>query len=184
MTDITGKGLFGYFGLYDWFYSLSQSDREKIFSYYNNFTTDPNDLIRGEIYYTSNTATKLLTDLARNALGQKDHRLCDLLLDKAKYILKTKQDKEYYDTMLEIITQEKSYIPDRGDINIYENKVLKLIIDEPGILQSDVPKKFTESERTLVGYALSQLKYAEKIRRENSGRSFKLYTTNINLNKR
>lgn len=174
-----GKGLLGYFNLRIWFDSLSKDIQDKIFRYYTNNTTDPRNLVEGEGWRSSNTAVKLLCNLSLNALGNKDYELCDLLIKKAEEVDKEKEDALYYDAILKRIEEEKKYISDQRTVDIYKEKVLSIIRESPGILQSNITTLFDSSEEVPVGHALSQIKYEGKIRREKSGRSFKLYLNNF-----
>lgn len=172
-------GSFGLFGLTDWFCSLPKEEQELIFKYYKNFTTDPDDLINGEIYYTSNTGAKLLINLAHTAFQSKNHALSDKLKQKAYELIKNKDDYDHCRAVAFRIIEERSYTPDQIEIEAYKMKVLNVVKEKPGILQSDIKKLFSDKEGVLVGHALSQLKYEEKIRREKKGRSFQLYIKEV-----
>ncbi len=168
-------GLLTYFGLHEWFKSLSSVDQQKIFDCYKNETTDPNNLIEGEISYTSLSAVRFLTNLAHNALASKDHGFCDLLMAKALEIAERPEDIEYHRWLSDIIREQKVYIPDQSEIDVYKGKVLLIIKNDPGILQSRIKKLFCIGEQHVVGHAISQLTREGSLRREKKGNSFRLY---------
>jgi hypothetical protein len=166
-------GLFGYFGIEEWFYSLPKEVQEKIIEYGPGSDRYINS---DEVSWTSNTATRLLANIALAALSYKDHALCDLLLEKAaECIREYTDDWAQYRAIEGRIAGEKEYLPDQREIDNYKLKALDVIRSQPGILQSDIKKIFPPEFGPTVGHALSQLKYEDKIRREKSGRSFKLF---------
>lgn len=170
-----GGGFIGYFGLTEWYYSLSLENQNKIINYFINFTQTRESLLEDHIYWTDNTAVKLLSSIARTAAALKDHGFSDTLMKKAYELIVTEQDKTYYGFLEGIISEIKQYTPDQVDINSYKNKLLKLIRTQPGILQKDIKSFFPSKDATIVGHALSQLKYENKINRTKKGNSFKLY---------
>ena len=166
-------GLFAYFGIEEWFYSLPKEVQEKIIKYGPGSDRYINS---DEVSWTSNTATRLLGSLALAALSYKDHSLCDLLLNKAaECIQEDTDDWVQYRAIAGRIAGEKEYLPDQKEIEKYKSKVLDVIRSQPGILQADIKKLFPPESGPTVGHALSQLKYEDKIAREKSGRSFKLF---------
>ncbi len=168
-------GLFSYFGIEEWFYSLPKDVQEKIIEYGPGSDRYIND---SEISFTSNTATRLLGNIALAALSHKDHNLCDLLLKKAgECIRENTDDLAQYRAIVRRISDEKDYLPDQKEIDRYKLIILDLIRSQPGFLQADVKKHFPPAFEPAVGHALSQLKYENKLRREKSDRSFKLYIT-------
>ena len=173
-----GKGLLGYLNLRIWFDSLSKDAQDKIFRYYTNNTTDPRNLVEGEGWRSSSTAVKLLCNLSLSALRSKDYEMCDFLIKKAGEVDRGKDDAPYYEAILKRIEEEKTYIPNQRTVDIYKTKVLSIIRNSPGILQSNIRALFDPSEEVPVGHALSQIKYERKIKRERTGRSFKLFIDN------
>ncbi len=166
-------GLFGYFGIEEWFHSLPKEVQEKIIEYGPGSDRYINN---DEVSWTSSTATRLLGSLALAALGYKDHALCDLLLKKAaECIREDTDDWAQYRAIAGRIAGEKEYLPDQKEIDEYKLKVLDVIRSQPAILQSEIKKLFPPESGPTVGHALSQLEYENKIEREKSGRSFKLF---------
>lgn len=169
-----GQGLFGHFNLRAWFDSLPAESQQKIFFYYKNDTTDPRHLVEGA-WLTRRTGVTLLGFLALNALGHKDHAMCDLLIKKAGELERIKDDEIQYRAILTRIEEEKKHTPDQGQIEAFKYLISELLKIKPGILQCDVKKNFDEKHEVPIGHALSALKYEGKIRREKAGRSFRLY---------
>jgi len=172
---IKGGGYIGYFGLEEWYYSLCEEDQEKIVKYFVNFTQTRELLLEDGIHSTNNTAVKMLSYMAHAAASSKDHSFSDMLMKKAGELVVTKEDREHYGYLKEIIFETKKHTPDQYDIDRYKNRVLELIGAQPGILQRDVKKLFRTEDETVVGHALSQLKYEGKIERIKKGNSFELY---------
>lgn len=168
-------GYIGYFGLEEWYYSLDKDVQNKIVDHYSGFPGSKEMLLDGAIYSTGGTAVQLLTNVARAAASSKDHVLSDMLMKKAWESIITIEDAEYYSYLKIIISEIKQYMPDQHDIDCYKGKVLELINSQPGILQKDIKKSFPIENAAVVGHALSQLKYENKIERIKKGTSFKLY---------
>src|SRR3990172_5184832 len=106
-------GLFGYFGIEEWFYSLSKDVQEKIIEYGPGSDRYINN---SEVSFTSNTATRLLGNIALAALSHKDHNLCDLLLKKAgECIREDTDDLAQYRAIAKRISDEKDYLPDQKE---------------------------------------------------------------------
>jgi len=168
-------GFLGLFGLIEWFLSLTKEERDMILTYYGQgMNCDPDDLINGHIYYTSSTGTLLLANLALTALHNKNHTFAEKLLQKAGELIITSSDSSYYEAIRDRITEESLYIPDQKEIDIYKDKILHLLSGMSGVLQCDVKKFFEKEKEHIIGHALSQLKYEDKIRRVKKGRSYEL----------
>lgn len=65
--------------------------------------------------------------------------------------------------------------PTKEEVADYKEKVIAMLKSEPGLIQSEIYKRFKEDEKEKVGYAISFLKHAQAIRREKRGRSFALW---------
>ena len=170
-------GYLDLFGIREWFYSLPKEEQEKIIRYYSQgMNTNPDDLFNIQILHTSLTGTKLLSTLAINSIHNKDHILSKKLLQKAHELIKDEFDSSYYEKALKTTSQLSAFIPDQKDINKYKDKIISLIKQNQGILQTQLKKLFKENEEGVVGYALSQLRKEGKIKREKKGKSFELYT--------
>jgi hypothetical protein len=170
-------GFLDLFGIREWFYSLPKEEQEKITRYYSQgMNTNPDDLFNNQILHTSLTGTKLLSTLAINSIHNKDHILSKKLLQKAHELIKNEIDSSYYENALKATSQLFAFIPDQKDINKYKDKIISLIKQNQGILQTKLKKLFKENEDSIVGYALSQLRKEGKIKREKKGNSFELYS--------
>lgn len=177
-----GNGLFGYFGLFSWFQSFSPSEQSKILACVtgpngelSEYGLQPQRLVEGRLESTSMTAVQLLTALAEGALAKKDHQLCDVLMAKASEMAKLPEDVTYWRWMVDKIGEEKAYTPDQRAIDLFKTKILLIIGNEPGVIQSHLKRRFAPEDEAAVGHALSQLTREAKLRREKKGNSFKLY---------
>lgn len=65
--------------------------------------------------------------------------------------------------------------PTEEQIAEYRDKVKAILRQEPGCLQADLYKRFKAEEKEKVGYAISDLKKRNEVRREKKGRSFALW---------
>lgn len=81
--------------------------------------------------------------------------------------------QEQYDAELKQNTAGHS--PDQQQIDEYKPILYQLVKDNPGILQSDLKKRFSPDLENVVGYANWSNCQEGKIRREKKGRSFQLW---------
>lgn len=168
-------GLIGYFGLEEWYGSLSIEIQDRIVEYFVNFTLTRENLLEDTIYRTDNTPVKLLTNIALNAVSSKNHSLADMLMMKAFELIATDEDAEYYGFLKDRIIEIKQYMPDQLDINECKGHILEIVRSQPGILQKNVKLLFSSDKEATVGHALSQLNREHKITRIKKGNSFELY---------
>lgn len=70
-------------------------------------------------------------------------------------------------------------VPTHEEVEEYKGKVIAILRKEPGLIQSDLYKRFKVDEKDKVGYAISSLKHSGAIRREKRRRSFALWLSDI-----
>lgn len=75
------------------------------------------------------------------------------------------------------IKNQSSILWEEKVVSPYRSKVLNIIRSSPGILQSEVKKRFTTEFQNAIILTLSLLQKEGKIRREKKGRSFQLWVT-------
>lgn len=149
---------------------------EKFSEYYDKYWPDtPDSVIAIRYGERTPTATTFLCQHAMNALHDKNHVVCQTLMDGAFRHVKSMEDSIYHGVISQKIMDDLKIYPNQNDIDKYKTEILALIRDTPGILQMDVKKHFPTDAESFVGHALSQLKYDGKIRREKKGRSFQLW---------
>jgi hypothetical protein len=183
VKDPEKGGYLHFYGLWDWYDSQSKEVQEYLYkSCGYGVNTDSRRLIVGDVEVSSDpedpypwTATKFLCTHALNASKDRNQEACKALLDGAFNHAKSKQDSIYYGIISQRITEDLQIYPDQKEVSRYKGKILTLIRENPGILQLDIKKHYPLEAEGFVGYALSQLKYEEKIRREKKGRSFQLW---------
>lgn len=179
-------GYLDYFGLKDWY--LSQPKEIQDFLYRScgyGFTSsgpaDSKKLLHGKILsYGSDkepvTPTKFLCWHARNAVTvDRDHNACRVLMTKAKEVTRSQEDLDFYIEMEKLIDSEIEIYPDQKDIDSVKPEILNMIRNNQGILQSELKKQYPVEKEKIYGYAHAQIIKENKVRREKSGRSFKLY---------
>lgn len=65
--------------------------------------------------------------------------------------------------------------PTAEEVADYMEKIAAILRKEPGLIQSELYKRFKPDEKDKAGYAISKLKYSGAIRREKRGKSFALW---------
>lgn len=176
-------GYLGFYGLWDWYNSQSEEVQDYLYkSCGYGINSDSSRLLEGDIEILTTpddpyqiSATRFLCNHALNAVKDKKHAVCQALLEGAFNHAKNPKDSHYYGMISLRLKDDLKIYPDQEEIDLYKVKVLSLIRENPGILQMDIKKHFPAKDESLVGHALSQLKYEEKIRREKKGRSFQLW---------
>lgn len=177
------SGYLALYGLWDWYDSQSKEVQDYLYkSCGYGIGTDSRNLIEGDIEVLNSpdeeypwTATKFLCQHAINAAHDRNHSVCNILMDSAFKRANSTKDSIYYGIILQKIQSDLQILPDQNEVNKYKPKVLSLIKTAPGILQMEVKKHFPAELENVVGYALSQLNQAGKIRREKKGQSFQLW---------
>lgn len=176
-------GYLAFYGLWDWYESQPKEIREFLYnSCGRGINTDSNNLIRGDIYIANDpedeapwTATKFLCNHAFSALRDRNHAAYYALMEKARDMINSLPDREYY---IEIKTKTSADIaiyPDQKEIEAAKPVVKQMIEKHPGVLQSDLKKKFPKGKEAAFGIAYSNILDEGGILREKAGRTFKIY---------
>lgn len=179
------NGYLGLYGLWDWYNLQSKEVQDYLYKSCGcGIGSDSRNLTDGSFEILSQpdeeypwTATKFLCQHAMNAVHDKNHAVCKILMDGAFSHAKSMKDSIYYGIISQKIQADLQIFPDQNEINKYKPRVLSLIKNTPGILQTDVKKHFPAEIENIVGHALSQLNKSDEIRREKKGRSFQLWVT-------
>lgn len=176
-------GYLATYGLWDWYDSQPKEVQDFLYkSCGYGIGTDPRHLKEGDIEILNApgeeypwTATKFLCNHAVTAVSERNHTVCDILLDGAFKSAKSAADSLYYALVVKNIRKDMEHIPDQKQIDIYKPIILQLIKENPGILQSDIKKKFASELENTVGLALWAKVQEGMIKREKKGRSFQLW---------
>lgn len=180
-------GYLGFYGLWDWY--ESQPKKVQNFLYKScgyGINTDSKNLFEGshevyssdldDIYKTRlDTATRFLCQHAMNAVHDKEHHIANVLLEAAFKHAKSKEDSLYYLHYFQAARDKIEFIPNQAEIDEQSPAVLKLICENPGILQSEVKNKFSPELGNIIGLTMWALNKSGKIRRKKKGRSFQLW---------
>jgi hypothetical protein len=172
------SGYLDYFGLRGWYDSLNPDVQEGICTAAEcpgDFGFKSEWLFNRDISYTTQTAVNLLCNIALNALHSRDHNTCDVLMGKASQICKSSGEEFYFNAIAERVIDEKRIYPDQKRIDEHKPIVYNLVRDNPGILQSEIKKRFPVDLENIVGLAYWSIYQAGAIRREKKGRSFQLW---------
>ncbi len=103
------SGLLDFYGIKDWFVSLSAEDQQEIVAIYGE-----DDLFEKNVEWSSAGVVKFLGILARNAFSRNSMRLCYTINAYASGIIKTSKDREDYETHLAILERMKASHPNPG----------------------------------------------------------------------
>lgn len=169
-------GYLDYYGLRDWYNNLPQDIQNYLYkSCGYGINTNSDDLLSGDISFSSASATHFLCGHALNALHDRNHTACGIFMEKAFTVCKNKEDSFYYGNISLRILDEKSIYPDQAEIDKHKPIIYTLIKNCPGILQSELKKNFAPHLENTIGLAYWAIYQEGKIKREKKGRSFQLW---------
>jgi hypothetical protein len=148
---------------------------EKFSEYYHKYWPNTSDSVIA-IPYDERipTATSFLCGHAMNAAYDKNHSICKILMDAAFNHAKSLEDSFYYAEYIKM-TREKMQPSYQNEMDTYGSAVCKIIKTNPGILQSELKKKFSPDIENAIGLVAWALHQEGKVRREKKGRSFHLW---------
>jgi hypothetical protein len=181
------SGYLGFYGLWDWYNSQPKEVQDFLYkSCGYGIGTNSNNLIDGdhEIYgpdpddvYKScpDTATRFLCQHAMNAASDKNYSVCQTLLDAAFTHAKSMTDSIYQGLIAQKIGDIPRMAADLAEIERYKPILYQVVKENPGILQSELKKRFPADMENIVGMAHWTNCQEGKVRREKKGRSFQLW---------
>jgi len=177
------SGYLGFYGLWDWYNSQPKEVQDFMYkSCGYGVGSDPKSLTEGNIEVLNQpddeypwTATKFLCQHAMNAAYDKNYPVCQILLDAAFAHAKSMKDSIYQGLIAQKIGDIPRMIFDSEETERYKPVLYQLVKDNPGILQSELKKRFPPELENIVGLAHWSNCQDGKVRREKKGRSFQLW---------
>lgn len=171
------------YGLWNWYDSQTKEVQDFLYkSCGYGVNTDSKNLIEGDIEVLSSpdeeypwTATKFLCQHAMNAAHDKNYPICQKLLDAAFTHAKSMKDSIYQGLIAQKIGDIPGMIFEQEEIERYKPILYQLVKDNPGILQSEIKKRFPPELENIVGMAHWHNYQDGRVRREKKGRSFQLW---------
>lgn len=170
-----GTGYLDVYELRDWYSSLSKEDQDAIYKYCSyGVNVDPEWLFT-DASLLGRTAAMFLISLAYSAAWDRRRELAINCLSLG-CTRKAPGDNDVWVEVWERKTREAiAAVPDQKDIDNFKPKIIDLVIQNPGILQVDIKKHFSEYPENLIGYAYSDLNRTGTFLREKAGRTFRVY---------
>ncbi len=177
------SGYLGFYGLWDWYNSQPKEVQDFLYkSCGYGINTDSRNLLEGNIDVLSApdeeypwSATKFLCQHAMNAANDKEYLISKALLDAAFNHAKSIKDSIYQGLIAQKIGNIPEMIFEQEEIERYKPIVYQLVKDNPGILQSELKKRFPPELENIVGMAHWHNHQNGLIRRGKKGRSFQLW---------
>lgn len=149
---------------------------EKFSKYYDKYWPDtPNSVISIPYGEQIPTATSFLCQHAMNAAYDKNYPICQILLDAAFNHAKSIEDSIYQGMIAQKIGDIPRMIFEQKEVERYKPILYQFVKYNPGILQSDLKKRFPPDMENIVGLAHWHNCQDGRVRREKKGRSFQLY---------
>lgn len=190
-TTTTPKrgGYLAFYGLWDWYDSQPKEVQDFLYKSCGcGMGTDSRDLFEGdhEVYspdpddvYKScpDTATRFLCQHAMNAAYDKNYPICQILLDAAFTQAKSMKDSIYQGLIAQKIGDIPRIVFEQQEVERYKPILYQFVKDNPGILQSEIKKRFPPEMENVVGLANWHNCQDGRVRREKKGRSFQLWVT-------
>lgn len=176
-------GFLGLYGLWDWYDSQPKEVQDFLYkSCGYGINTDSKYLTEGCFETLINpddeypwTATKFLCQHAMNAAHDKEYKICEILLNSAFMHVKNMKDSVYQGLIAQKIGNIPAMISEQQEVERYKPILFQLVKDNPGILQSEIKKRFPPELENVVGLAHWHNYQDGKVRREKKGRSFQLW---------
>lgn len=133
--------------------------------------TDPDDPDKS----CPDTATMFLCQHAMNAAYYKNYPICQTLLDAAFNHAKSMKDSIFQGIIAQKIGDIPAMIFEQKEIERHKPILYQFVKDNPGILQSEIKKRFPLDMENIVGLAHYSNYQEGRVRREKKGRSFQLW---------
>lgn len=148
-------GYLAIYGLWDWYESQPKEIRDFLYnSCGRGINTDQNNLVQGDIYIGNDpedeyprTATNFLCNHALSALRDRNHAAYYALMEKARDMINSLPDREYYIGIKTRTTADMAIYPDQKEIEAAKPVVKQIIEKHPGMLQSELKKTFQKGKR-------------------------------------
>lgn len=177
------SGYLAFYDLWDWYDAQPKEVQDFLYiSCGYGIGTDSRNLIEGNIEVLSApgeeypwTATKFLCQHAMNAAQDKNQPVCKALIDGAFMNAKSMKDSFYQGMIAQKIQDQLNVNIDQKKIDEYRPILYQLVKDNPGMLQSEIKKRFPPDMENIVGLANWHNCQDGRVRREKKGRSFQLW---------